>query len=267
MQGARWVLGLSIVLAAHAAENGTVAGTASDQYGRPVTQARISLVNVITGKQVAAGRVREDAAYAFQNVPEGSYYLGVEAPGYRPLITKTLKVKAGETTPLDLILQTQASEWFTSATAIWAVFASLFLAISTPWIHRLLYRPSLALDVRAEPPYCHWISPQFMPIPDESDKEKPKQAAGREQIEIYFARVVIRNQGRVEAERVEVNVREVYQEKNGWEPIGRFVPLNLRWSNTWDIVKAGEDAPGESRILTRTAFRKAANACATLVSS
>jgi hypothetical protein len=44
----------------------------------------------------------------------------------------------------------------------------------------------------------------------------------------------------------------VYRDaKGGWEPIGAFVPLNLRWSNTWDIAKTGEDAPGESKILTK----------------
>src|SRR5262245_13991583 len=30
-----------------------------------------------------------------------------------------------------------------------------------------------------------------------------------------------------------------------------IVPLNLRWSNTWDIAKAGDDVPGESRILAK----------------
>jgi hypothetical protein len=251
MRGKRWVLGLCITLSAHAAGYGTIAGTVNDQDGRPVSHGRIRVVDVVTGKQVTTGGVREDHAYAFSTVPEGSYYLEVKAPGYELLITKTVIVKAGEIAPLDLVLQTHASRWFTSATAIWAVFASLILAISTPWIHRLLYRPSLALEVRPEPPYCHWISPQFTTISGEDHEHKAKQSGGGEQIQIYFARIVIRNKGRVEAEQVEVDVRQVYQERKNWEPMGRFVPLNLRWSNTWDILKAGEDVPGESRILTK----------------
>lgn len=250
--------GLLVILAAHAAGNGTVAGAATDQEGRPVTAAYIRVVSVVTGEQVVAGGVRRDAlgtkeqvvaAYAF-NVPEGSYYLRAEAPGYERLITKTVTVKAGETTPLDLILQTYASKWFTLATAIWALVASFVLSIATPGILRRLYRPSLALDVQAEPPYCHWIEPQF---PDARNKQNSEQPANLELIEIYFARVFIRNQGKVEADSVEVSVRQVYQENDGWERIcsGKFVPLNLRWSNTWDIVKAGEDAAGELRILTK----------------
>jgi hypothetical protein len=50
---------------------------------------------------------------------------------------------------------------------------------------------------------------------------------------------------------VEVTVRRVFKQHEGWVPIERFVPLNLRWSNTWDIVKAGEDVPGDARILVK----------------
>jgi hypothetical protein len=84
MQGTIWILGLGVVLAAHAA---TLAGTATDQGGQPVAQARLHLINVVTGKEVGSGLVHGDASYAFQSVPEGSYYLRSEATNYRPLIS------------------------------------------------------------------------------------------------------------------------------------------------------------------------------------
>jgi hypothetical protein len=215
--------------------------------GRPVTQTRIRVVSVVTGEGIKTGCMSKDVAYVCQNVPDGSYYLKAEAPWYQPLISKTVTVKAGETTPLDLILQTKISKWLTSATTIWAGIVTLLLAIATPWILRRIFRPRLALRVRSRPPYCHWISPQF----PEKTKLNPQQPGSEQPIEIYFVRVVIENKCGLEAEGVEVSIRQVYPEKNRWRRMPRFVPLNLRWSNTWDIVKAGEDAPGESRILTK----------------
>ena len=70
-------------------------------------------------------------------------------------------------------------------------------------------------------------------------------------IDIYFCRLNVTNRGKTEAEKVEVTARNVFKQHEGWTPIPRFVPLNLRWSNTWDIVKAGEDAPGDARILVK----------------
>lgn len=151
------------------------------------------------------------------------------------------------------MFQSLASEVLTSAKTIWVAIASVVLAICTPWVLRHIYRPKVVLDAGTDLPFCHWISPRF-PLPKDNGEPAQHARASEEhkQIEIYFARVIIGNDGRVEAERVEVTIRQVYRDaEGGWEPIGRFVPLNLRWSNTWDIAKTGEDAPGESKILTK----------------
>ena len=117
--------------ATHAAPTGKLVGTATDQEGQPITQAKIRVVDVISGKELASTAVRPDASYAFESVPEGVYYLAARVPGYRPLVSRTVTVKAGETTPLDLAFQSERS-WvsrvFTAAAALWGLFASLILA-------------------------------------------------------------------------------------------------------------------------------------------
>ena len=238
--------------ATHAAPAGKLVGTATDQEGQPITQAKIRVVDVISGKELASTAVRPDASYAFESVPEGVYYLAAQVPGYRPFVSRTVTVKAGETTPLDLAFQSERS-WvsrvFTAAAALWGLFASLILALWGPRIYSYIHRPKLELDIEAHPPYSHWINPQFPEV-----KEGVIEGGGNatdHNIDIYFCRVNVSNRGKTEAEKVEVTVRRVFKQHEGWAPIDRFVPLNLRWSNTWDIVRAGEDAPGDVRILVK----------------
>jgi carboxypeptidase family protein len=150
--------------AAHAAATGKLVGTATDQDGQPITQATVRAVDVISGKELASIAVRPDASYAFDSVPEGVYYLAAQVPGYRSLVSKTVTVKAGETTPLDLAFQSERtwiSRVFTSGAALWSLFASLILTLWGPRIYACIHRPKLALDIEARPPYSHWINPQF----------------------------------------------------------------------------------------------------------
>lgn len=95
----------SIAAAVHGAGTGMVAGTATDQEGHPITRATIRAVDVISGKELASTAVRPNASYAFEGVPEGAYYPAAQVPEYRPLVSKTVTVKAGETSPLELVLQ------------------------------------------------------------------------------------------------------------------------------------------------------------------
>lgn len=253
MKRAQWMflsLFFSGATAAHAAASGKLAGTATDQEGQPITQAIIRLVDVISGKALLSTAMRPDASYAFESVPEGVYYLAAQVSGYKPFVSRTVAVKDGETTLLDLVFQSERS-WvsgvFTTAAALWSLFASLILALWGPRLYSHIHRPKLALDIREHPPFSHWINPQFPEI-----KEGVTAGVGTaidNNIDIYFCRVKVSNRGKTEAEKVEVTVRRVFKQHEGWVPIDRFVPLNLRWSNTWDIVRAGEDAPGDARIL------------------
>ena len=255
MRRALWVLLpllFSGATAAHAAATGKLDGTATDQEGQPVTQAIVRLVDVNSGRELASTSVRPDASYAFESVPEGVYYLAAQVSGYRSLVSKTVTVKTGETTPLDLVFQrapSNISRVFTSGAALWSLFASLILTLWGPRIYSYIHRPKLALDIEAHAPYSHWINPQF-PDVKEGVIEGGDTVADNN-IDMYFCRLNVSNRGKTEAEKVEVTVRRVFRQHDGWVPVERFVPLNLRWSNTWDIVKAGEDAPGDARILVK----------------
>ncbi len=198
--------------------------------------------------------MRPDASYAFESLPEGVYYLAAQVPGYRLFVSKTVTVKAGETTPLDLAFQSERSRIsrvFTSGAALWSLFASLILTLWGPRIYSYIHRPKLALDIRANPPYSHWINPQFPEVKEGVIEGGEGGTSTDNNIDMYFCRVNVSNRGKTEAEKVEVTVRRVFKQHEGWVPIERFVPLNLRWSNTWDIVKAGEDVPGDARILVK----------------
>src|SRR5260370_13131686 len=256
MKRALWVflpLFFSSAVAAHAA-TGKLVGTATDQEGEPMTQAMIRVVDVISGKELASTAVRPDASYAFESLQEGVYYLAAQVPGYRSLVSRTVAVKTGETTPLDLAFQSERSRIsrvFISGAALWSLFASLILTLWGPRIYSYIHRPKLALDIRANPPYSHWINPQFREVKEGVIEGGEGGTLKDNNIDMDFCRVKVSNRGKTEAEKVEVTVRRVFKQHEGWVPIERFVPLNLRWSNTWDIVKAGEDVPGDARILVK----------------
>jgi Carboxypeptidase regulatory-like domain len=255
---ARFLLCLTVALAAHAATLGGIAGTASDAEGRQIRQGQIQLNNLISGDKIA-GTIGSNGSYTFANVPAGSYYLTAQAEGYRPLVSKAVTVRGGDLTLLDLIFQKDPSWWSNISgvvAAIWGLGVSLVAAIFWPRIRDYMNRPKLRLDIRAEAPYSHWINPQF-PEPDKQAtpgrSDESQETVDYKPIDIYFSRLMIRNGGKAEAESVEVSVRRVFQlnADNNWVAYERFVPLSLRWSNTWDIVKAGDDVPGESRILAK----------------
>jgi hypothetical protein len=225
---------------AQPASVGKLVGTANGQDGQQITQGRITAIDVMSGKAAASTDIRPDASYAFQTLPEGVYYLTSQLPGFRSLASKTVILKTGDVIPIDLVFQRNPS-WFatfyTSGAALWSLCASLVLTLWGPRIYAYMHRPKLCVDVRARPPHSHWINPQFPP--------------GSNKIDIFFCRLNVSNQGKTEAEKVEVSVRNIFRNEGRWVPLERFVPLNLRWSNTWDIVKAGEDVPGETKVLVK----------------
>ncbi len=207
MKQVLWVflfLFFSSATAAHAAPTGKLVGTATDQEGQPITQATIRLVDVISGKALASIAVRPDASYAFESLPEGVYYLAAQVPGYRSLVSKTVTVKAGETTILDLVFQgepSRVSRVFTSGAALWSLFASLILTLWGPRIYSYIH-PKLTLDIEAYPPYSHWINPQFPEVKEGVIEDG--HTATDNNIDIFFCRVNVTNRGKTEAEKVKL---------------------------------------------------------------
>lgn len=219
---------------------GKLVGTATDQDGQAVTQGRINAIDATTGKDAASTDIHPDASYAFEALPEGVYYLRSQVPGFRPLVSKTVIVKAGDVIPLDLVFQkapSLLSRFYTSGAALGSLFASLFLTLWGTRLYAFSQRPQLFVDVKADPPHSHWINPQFPP--------------GNTKIDIFFCRLNISNRGKTEAEKVEVTVRKISRKEDRWVALDRFVPLNLRWSNTWDILEAGKDVPGDTKVLVK----------------
>jgi hypothetical protein len=101
-------------------------------------------------------------------VPPGPYYLFARVPGYYPVTSKTVTVKAGETIPLDLAFQRERSWWSEVSgvgLALWGLCASLLVAIFGPRLHYFFARPRLTLEIHPEAPYAHWIEPHFTEPP------------------------------------------------------------------------------------------------------
>jgi hypothetical protein len=88
------------ILAGAQAEVGTIRGTVSDPAHDRVAQAAVTLDNALTGRKHGA---TTDAAgqFEFDNVPQGSYRLLVEAPGFQTLSTQ---VSVRSNVPLELEL-------------------------------------------------------------------------------------------------------------------------------------------------------------------
>src|SRR5450631_1548169 len=72
---------------------GTVSGLAIDASGGAVTAASVTLTNNDTGVRRTAA-TNGGGAYAFPDLPPGTYRLGADAKGFRPLETRAFAVEA-----------------------------------------------------------------------------------------------------------------------------------------------------------------------------
>jgi hypothetical protein len=207
------LLSLSAAYVAHSASMGAIAGTAFDSEGRPVRGGQIDLVAPASGPKLSR-TLTGSGSYVFDDVPAGLYYLFARVPGYYPVASRTVTVKAGDAIPLDLAFQRERSWWSEVSgvgLALWGLCASLLVAIFGPRLHYFFTRPRLALEIRPESPYAHWIEPHFTEPADVAGQASQHRPAGFKPIGIYFSRVIVRNDGSTEAERVEVSIRRSVQ--------------------------------------------------------
>src|ERR1035438_4847159 len=72
---------------------GTVSGLAIDASGGAVTAASVTLTNNDTGVRRSTV-TNPSGAYAFPDLPPGTYRLGADAKGFRPLETRAFAVEA-----------------------------------------------------------------------------------------------------------------------------------------------------------------------------
>ncbi len=80
---------------------GTVTGLGIDASGGAVTAAAITLTNNDTGVRFST-RTNASGAYAFPNLPPGTYRLGADAKGFRIMETRAFPVEAFRTVRQDL---------------------------------------------------------------------------------------------------------------------------------------------------------------------
>ncbi len=83
---------------------GTLAGTVSDPARGPVVRARLVLSEAGGGGSHRASST-STGAFAFASLEAGSYELTVTAPGYARFVQGGLRIGAGETVRLDVLLQ------------------------------------------------------------------------------------------------------------------------------------------------------------------
>ena len=88
-------------------EKGQVAGTVTCAESNKPLKANVGLYHV---EGLVASSVSDmDGKYSFKDIEPGTYKLSAEATDYQPYKVELL-VKAGETTPLDIVLKPVAKE-------------------------------------------------------------------------------------------------------------------------------------------------------------
>lgn len=93
---------VALVIAYVQGDNGTIAGTTTDQYG-PVAEASIAARHVMSGDVT---RTKSDAAGRYSlSVRQGHYSLWVEAAGHESLWLARVLVGRGETTTQHIFLK------------------------------------------------------------------------------------------------------------------------------------------------------------------
>jgi len=115
-------------------------------------------------------------------------------------------------------------EWLTAIGTIGAVALALFLALCGPYILRWQFQPKLRLRARVQRP----------------DADKVSRTARIENLivdlgESWYFRLAISNDGNDAARDAQVFLARV-ERKFGQrtEKVGRFTPMNLKWTNTDD---------------------------------
>jgi outer membrane receptor protein involved in Fe transport len=96
------VLGSFLIDAASADTRGKLSGRIADSKNSPVVGANILLVGTTTGTTS-----NEEGSYVILNVPAGVYSVRVSGIGYQAKVTKEVRINAGLTTVVDVVLAEQ----------------------------------------------------------------------------------------------------------------------------------------------------------------
>src|SRR5438045_4969232 len=83
---------------------GRVAGVVTDPTGAVVAGAKVTVTNVATGVSRET-TTDADGSYQVLQLPIGSYRIGVEAPGFRKVVTGQEQLRINETLRMDATLE------------------------------------------------------------------------------------------------------------------------------------------------------------------
>src|SRR6266436_6983920 len=83
---------------------GTVTGLATDPSGAVVANAAVTLSSHETGVKRTA-TTNASGIYSYLNLPPGTYHLGAEAKGFRPIETRAFEVSPYRTVRQDLAFE------------------------------------------------------------------------------------------------------------------------------------------------------------------
>jgi hypothetical protein len=224
------LLGLSS--ASSQATGGEVAGTVTDARGQPVSQARLKISQI-----TKSGRSKQVDTVdgVFDVALEPGYYLfDVSAPGHPPLRTKIVQVFASTTAPLEVVLPDEPTLLTQIPAVPWTIaglLLTILIQLVRPSVRSIWNRPKLRFEVKCEEPYSHKFKRRF-----------PSGAGPESVFEIYFSRIMVINEGRFDgANNVDLSITEIRKKISAEADVeaNRFVPGNLRWSNTWNIGELG----------------------------
>jgi hypothetical protein len=104
---------------------------------------------------------------------------------------------------------------------------AVVVALSREELRRVCWKPRLAVKVNLGPPDCHHI-------------------LLNRTIDAYYLHLKIQNSGNRRAEKTEVFVAELSQwqpDSSSFEPVNRFLPMNLLWSHSENVVFTDVIAP------------------------
>ena len=156
MRSALFVLFVSAFLGQAQTPLGTVTGLATDASGGVVPGASVTLTNKDTGVRRTAA-TNATGAYSFPDLPPGTYRLGADAKGFRPIETRVFAVEAYRTVRQDLQFEVAGA----ATEVVVTEAASAVVQTETPRsVPRLLGARSSSC-----PPTCA-ASPRTRAIPD-----------------------------------------------------------------------------------------------------
>jgi Carboxypeptidase regulatory-like domain len=93
----------------------TITGTVTDQTGAVLPGATVVLTGPAGFKQTTTASVQ--GVYAISGIPPGAYDLSVSQPGFKPFQTTSINVAAGDTIPMDALMETGGEKTEVNVTA------------------------------------------------------------------------------------------------------------------------------------------------------